>query len=45
MPILWTVFIFIAVVGALYYLISGRRKPFASVTVPAEEAAPAGGAG
>jgi amino acid transporter len=43
-PILWTVAIFIALIGGLYYLITGRRKEFAPVTVPAEEAAPAGGA-
>jgi amino acid transporter len=33
-PILWTVVIFIALVGALYYLITGRRKEFAPVTTP-----------
>ncbi len=41
-PILWTVAIFIALVGALYYVITGRRKEFAAVRVPAEEAEPAG---
>jgi urea carboxylase system permease len=40
-PILWTVLIFIVVVGALYYLITGRRKEFAPVTVPADEPVPA----
>ena len=39
-PILWTVLIFIVVVGALYYLITGRRKEFAPVTVPADEPVP-----
>jgi urea carboxylase system permease len=43
-PILWTVAIFIALVGGLYYVITGRRKEFAPVIVPAEEPAPAGGA-
>ena len=43
-PILWTVFIFIVAVGALYYLITGRRKTFATVTMPADEPAPAEGA-
>jgi amino acid transporter len=46
-PILWTVAIFIALVGALYYLITGRRKAFAPVTTPSEDdpvEQPAGGA-
>jgi amino acid transporter len=33
-PILWTVFVFIVIVGALYYLIVGRSKEFAPVTAP-----------
>jgi amino acid transporter len=33
-PILWTVFIFIVIIGALYYLIVGRSKEFAPVTAP-----------
>jgi urea carboxylase system permease len=33
-PILWTVFVFIVVIGALYYLIVGRSKEFAPVTAP-----------
>jgi amino acid transporter len=33
-PILWTVVIFIALVGAIYYLIVGRTKAFAPVTSP-----------
>jgi hypothetical protein len=41
-PILWTVLIFIVVVGALYYLITGRRKEFAPVVAPAGEPAQAG---
>src|SRR4029077_7744733 len=40
-PILWTVFIFILVVGALYYLITGRNKEFAPVTAPEGEPLPA----
>jgi len=47
-PILWTVVIFIALVGAIYYLIAGRRKEFAPVTTPPEDdpvlQQPAGGA-
>jgi len=41
-PILWTVLIFILIVGALYYLITGRQKDFAPVTAPADEPVPAG---
>jgi urea carboxylase system permease len=33
-PILWTVAIFIVLVGAIYYLIVGRTKAFAPVTAP-----------
>ena len=36
-PILWTVVIFLALVGAIYYLITGRRKEFAPVTTPPED--------
>jgi amino acid transporter len=39
-PILWTVVVVIALVGALYYLAVGRRKQFAAVIVPAEDDAP-----
>jgi amino acid transporter len=39
-PILWTVFIFIVVVGAIYYLITGRKKEFAPVIAPAGDDAP-----
>jgi hypothetical protein len=35
-PILWTVVIGIAVIGAIYYLAAGRRKPVVPVTVPDE---------
>jgi amino acid transporter len=34
-PILWTVAIGITVIGAIYYLITGRRKAFAPVVAPA----------
>jgi amino acid transporter len=47
-PILWTVVVFIALVGAIYYLIVGRTKTFAPVTVPSEDepiGQPAGGSG
>src|SRR5271170_704220 len=33
-PILWTVVVFIALVGIIYYLIVGRTKNFAPVTSP-----------
>jgi amino acid transporter len=36
-PILWTVVVFIALVGAVYYLIVGRTKAFAPVTTPPED--------
>jgi hypothetical protein len=36
-PILWTVAIFIALVGAIYYLAVGRRKEFAPVVAPPED--------
>jgi urea carboxylase system permease len=42
-PILWTVLIFILIVGALYYLITGRTKDFAPIIAPAGEPAQAGG--
>jgi len=38
------VLIFILIVGALYYLITGRSKEFAPVTVPDDEPVPAAGA-
>jgi amino acid transporter len=36
-PILWTVAIFIALVGAIYYLVRGRTKDFAPVVTPPED--------
>jgi amino acid transporter len=36
-PILWTVVVFIALIGAIYYLIVGRTKEFAPVTAPPED--------
>jgi amino acid transporter len=39
-PILWTVFVFVVLVGAIYYLAVGRRKEFAPVIAPAGDDAP-----
>ncbi len=39
-PILWTVFIVIVLIGALYYLIVGRTKQFAPIVAPAGDDAP-----
>jgi urea carboxylase system permease len=39
-PILWTVFIVIALIGVLYYAITGRTKEFAPVVAPAADDAP-----
>jgi amino acid transporter len=36
-PILWIVAVFIALVGAIYYLAVGRRKAFAPVTAPPDD--------
>src|SRR5579864_4567206 len=36
-PILWTVAIGIAVIGAIYYLIVGRTKAFVAVTAPSPD--------
>ncbi|MGH3201570.1 MAG: APC family permease, partial [Streptosporangiaceae bacterium] len=33
-PVLWTVVVFIALIGTIYYLIVGRTKAFAPVTAP-----------
>jgi len=44
-PILWTVVIFIALIGAIYYLAVGRRKTFPPVVTPAEDDAPLAGSG
>jgi amino acid transporter len=39
-PILWTVFVFIVVVGAIYYALVGRDKEFARVITPPADDAP-----
>jgi amino acid transporter len=39
-PILWTVFVFIVVVGVIYYLAVGRRKEFAPVISPSADDPP-----
>jgi hypothetical protein len=39
-PILWTVFVFIVLVGTIYYLAVGRNKEFAPVIAPAGDDAP-----
>jgi amino acid transporter len=46
-PVLWTVAIGIAVIGAIYYLIVGRAKDFAPITAPSADdpILPAGGTG
>ena len=44
-PILWTVVIFIALIGAIYYLAVGRTKAFAPVTTPSQDDAPLAGTG
>jgi hypothetical protein len=36
-PILWSVVILIALIGAIYYLIVGRTKAFAPVTAPSPD--------
>jgi urea carboxylase system permease len=36
-PILWTVVIFIVLIGVLYFAIAGRAKAFAPVTTPSPE--------
>jgi len=40
-PVLWSVFVLIVVIGLLYYLIAGRRKQFAPVTAPPPDDQPA----
>jgi len=37
---LWTVFVFIVLVGTIYYLLVGRRKELAPVIAPAGDDAP-----
>ena len=44
-PILWTVVVVIAVIGAIYYLAVGRTKAFAPVVTPSEDDAPLAGTG
>jgi amino acid transporter len=44
-PILWTVVVVIAVIGAIYYLAVGRTKAFAPVVAPSEDDAPLAGTG
>src|SRR6266851_2471450 len=46
-PILWTVVVVIALIGAVYYLAVGRTKAFAPVTAPSpdDELQPASGTG
>jgi hypothetical protein len=46
-PILWTVVIVIALIGAIYYLIRGRTKTFAPVILPSDDDVPvaSGGSG
>ena len=39
-PILWTVVVVIALIGAIYYAAVGRRKEFAPVIAPAQDDAP-----
>ena len=39
-PILWTVFVFIVLIGVIYYLAAGRKKEFAPVIAPAGDDAP-----
>src|SRR6516162_5911633 len=44
-PILWTVVIFIVLIGAVYYLLVGRNKEFALVLTPSDDDAPLTGSG
>ena len=39
-PILWLVFLFIVIIGVIYYLAAGRRKEFAPVVAPEGDDAP-----
>jgi hypothetical protein len=39
------VVIFIVLIGAVYYLVAGRKKRFAPVVAPAEDDAPFAGSG
>jgi len=44
-PILWTVMIFIVLIGAVYHLAAGRKKRLAPVVAPSEDDAPLAGSG
>jgi amino acid transporter len=44
-PILWTVFVVVAGIGAIYYLVAGRNKQLAPVAAPAGDDAPLPAAG
>jgi amino acid transporter len=44
-PILWTVVIVIALIGAIYYLVRGRTKEFAPVVLPSDDDVPVAGGG
>jgi hypothetical protein len=46
-PILWTVAVVIALIGAIYYLLVGRTKTFPPATAPSPDdpIQPAGGTG
>jgi amino acid transporter len=44
-PILWTVVVVIALIGAIYYLVRGRTKEFAPVTLPSDDDVPVVGSG
>src|SRR6266568_4797073 len=39
-PILWTVFVVIALIGTIYYAVVGRTKEFAPIVAPAGDDAP-----
>jgi len=39
-PILWTVFVFIVLIGLIYYFAAGRKKEFAPIIAPAGDDAP-----
>jgi hypothetical protein len=39
-PILWTVFVVIALIGTIYYLLAGRTKEFPTIVTPAGDDAP-----
>ncbi|HYK27189.1 MAG TPA: amino acid permease [Streptosporangiaceae bacterium] len=43
-PLLYSVFGFVILIGAIYYLAAGRRKEVAAVTAPGDEPIPAVGA-